>query len=296
MQSINVYILLVISMLAAVAGGMAKTYYSGRIAKNTADYYFSNAIGSLIVALVLVIWGGIGTISVFTVVLGIIFGTVSVFQQITYLKALKTGPMSYTSVILSLSTIIPTLSGMLFWNEIITVTQYIGIVLMIVCFLLSIDNGENTKKVSAKWMLYCVIAFICTGLIGVMQKYHQSSVHASELNGFLVIAFAFSFVYSIVAYFIVKKRENISTGISGPSISMWIFILCGITAAVNNKLNLYLSGVMDSAIFFPLINGLGLVAMTIAAVLVFKEKLSTKRWIGLLIGTIAVVFLCDPFT
>jgi drug/metabolite transporter (DMT)-like permease len=144
-------------------------------------------------------------------------------------------------------------------------------------------------------MLYCVIAFICTGLIGVMQKYHQSSVHASELNGFLIVAFAFSFVYSIVAYFIVKKRENITTGISAPSISMWIFVLCGITAAVNNKLNLYLSGVMDSAIFFPLINGLGLVAMMIVAVLVFKEKLSTKRWIGLLVGTIAVVFLCDPF-
>jgi drug/metabolite transporter (DMT)-like permease len=296
MQSINVYVLVAISIFSAVIGGIARTYYSGKVAKNIADYYFSNAIGSIVPALVLVLWGGIGHVSIFTIVIGMVFGIVTVFQQIAYLKALNTGSMSYTAVIMSLSTIIPTLSGMLFWNEVITLTQYIGIVLTIACFILSIDNNDSGKKVSAKWLMYTMITFVCTGFIGVMQKYHQSSSYASELNGFLIIAFTFSFAYSIVAYFIVKKRDNISGGITKPKVSMLIFIICGIAAAGNNKLNLYLSGVMDSAVFFPLINGLGLVGMTLAAVLLFKEKLSTKRWIGLLIGTVAVVFLCNPFS
>ena len=74
-----------------------------------------------------------------------------------------------------------------------------------------------------------------------------------------------------------------------------IMLASGVCVAVNNKLNLYLSGVMDSAVFFPIVNGGGLVLTTLAAVLLFKEKLSTKQWIGVVIGIASVVFLCDPF-
>lgn len=72
-------------------------------------------------------------------------------------------------------------------------------------------------------------------------------------------------------------------------------IVSGACVAVNNKFNLYLSGVMDSAVFFPVVNGGGLVLTTLAAVLLFKEKLSKKQWIGVVLGIASVVFLCDPF-
>ena len=74
-----------------------------------------------------------------------------------------------------------------------------------------------------------------------------------------------------------------------------IMIACGACGAVNNKFNLYLSGVMDSAVFFPIVNGGGLVLTTLAAVLLFREKLSKKQWIGVLVGIASVVFLCNPF-
>jgi len=52
---------------------------------------------------------------------------------------------------------------------------------------------------------------------------------------------------------------------------------------------------MDSAVFFPIVNGGGLVLTTFAAVLLFKEKLSKKQWIGVVLGIASVVFLCNPF-
>ena len=74
-----------------------------------------------------------------------------------------------------------------------------------------------------------------------------------------------------------------------------IMVAGGVCVAVNNKLNLYLSGVMDSAVFFPIVNGGGLVLATLAAVLLFREKLSKKQWIGVAFGIASVVFLCNPF-
>ena len=41
--------------------------------------------------------------------------------------------------------------------------------------------------------------------------------------------------------------------------------------------------------------GGGLVLTTLAAVLLFKERLSVKQWIGVAFGIISVVFLCNPF-
>ena len=76
---------------------------------------------------------------------------------------------------------------------------------------------------------------------------------------------------------------------------MLVMMVSGACVAVNNKLNLYLSGVMDSAVFFPIVNGGGLVLTTVAAFLLFKEKLTKKQWVGLIVGICAVVFLANPF-
>ena len=90
-----------------------------------------------------------------------------------------------------------------------------------------------------------------------------------------------------------KEKRNKSTKLIWLLIG--IMVINGACVAVNNKFNLYLSGVMDSAIFFPIVNGGGLVLTTLAAVLLFKERLSVKQWIGVAFGIISVVFLCNPF-
>ena len=69
----------------------------------------------------------------------------------------------------------------------------------------------------------------------------------------------------------------------------------GISGALCNQWNLYLSGVMDSAVFFPLFNGGGLVLTTLIAVVLFKEKLSKLQWLGVAFGIASVIFLCNPF-
>ena len=54
----------------------------------------------------------------------------------------------------------------------------------------------------------------------------------------------------------------------------------------------YLSGVIDSVIFFPVVNGGGLVLTTLASLLIFKERLRGKQWIGILLGIASVLCLC----
>ncbi|MBQ8388145.1 MAG: EamA family transporter [Clostridia bacterium] len=295
---------LILSLIAALGGSIAKKYYADKNSTGISGGFVFNAVGSLLAAIVLLCWDGFGQASVFTIVLGVVFGIVTALQGITNIVALQVGPMSYTSVIISFSTLISAMSGVMFFGESLGWAQIVGMVLMLASFVLAAKSDGDEKKANLKWLLLCLIAFIATGGIGVMQKVHQSSEYRSELNAFLIIAFISSAVFCAIFAALLKKRENRSAqakekqnkSIKQAYLMLGIMVAAGVCVAVNNKLNLYLSGVMDSAVFFPIVNGGGLVLATLAAVLLFREKLSKKQWIGVAFGIASVVFLCNPFS
>ena len=49
---------------------------------------------------------------------------------------------------------------------------------------------------------------------------------------------------------------------------------------------------MKSAIFFPIVNGGGLMLTAISSQIIFKEKLDAQKWLGIIIGIVAVILLC----
>lgn len=296
LEQVPAALLLSVSMAAALGGGIIKCHFCVRISDGPADRQAYNGVTSLAAAAVLLAWGGVSSASPFTLILGAAFGVMTALQQITSLKAMERGPWAYTSVIISLSTLIPALSGLLFWSERIFWPQAAGMALLVGCLVLSVDHKPDRKKASLQWLLYSLAAFVCTGMIGVMQKWHQSSDARAEMNAFLVVAFLVSFVYSAVSWGIGRRRNGAA---AGKALRSWLpaglLVGGGVCAALNNKLNLFLSGVMDSAVFFPLVNGGGLVLTAVAAVLLFRERLAPRQWAGLSLGILSVVFLCNPF-
>ena len=299
----NITVTLILSLAAALIGSIAKKYYTDKAPTGLSGAFVFNAVSSLIAAVILLYWGGFGTLSVFTIVLGVAFGAVTALQGITNISALQVGPMSYTSVIISFSTLISAFSGVMFFGESLGWVQIVGIVLMLASFVLATKSDGDEKKANLKWLFLCVIAFVATGGIGVMQKVHQSSAYKDELNAFLIVAFISSAVICAMFATLMKRRgsrvvEENERGKNSKK-QVWlmlaIMIASGVFVAVNNKFNLYLSGVMNSAVFFPIVNGGGLVLTTLAALMLFKEKLSTKQWIGVVLGIASVVFLCNPF-
>jgi drug/metabolite transporter (DMT)-like permease len=131
-----------------------------------------------------------------------------------------------------------------------------------------------------------------------MQKWHQSTVYAGELNAFLVIAFIIACVYSTVMS-LISLRKMPKTDepfkVRFPFLALipiLVVALAGACGAVNNMFNLFLSGKMDSAVFFPIVNGGGLILSTVCAIILFRERLTIRQWIGMGFGVVAVFLLC----
>ena len=297
----NVYLQLALSLAAGLGSNICRKYFTVKSTSGTSGRAAYSAITSVVAAVILLLWSGVGSISGFTLWFGVLFGAVTAIQTIANVSAVNCGPMSYTSIFVSFSVLISALSGALIFGEArLELIQKVGIFLMLVSILLSANGKGDGKRINLKWLVLSFIAFLLTGAIGIMQKVHQTSAYKGELSAFLVISFITSALISLIFALITRRKEGVETGSesNGKKIAvsiLGIMALAGLCVAANNKFNLYLSGALPTAIFFPIYNVGILVLTMLSAIVIFKERLLLKQWIGVAIGIISVVCIRNPF-
>ncbi len=222
--------------------------------------------------------------SVFTVLLGLLFGVITALSAFYKMVALSNGPMHITQLITTSSMLIPTLSGV-FFGENFSIPKFFIAFILIFFIFLSLQNRSDTK-INKKWILSCLLSFIFQGAIGVVQKLHQSSAHKSEVSGFLFVSFICAAIYCLL------RNKGFSKTVTLSKSTIFMAVICGGCTFAMNYINLKLSGVLPSQLFFPLINGSAIVLSSIAAVILFKERLTKKQAIGLVGGILSLIAIC----
>jgi len=223
-------------------------------------------------------------ISVYTVITALIFGIVTALSNFYKMRSLALGPMHITLLITTASMIIPTMSGV-FFGETFSMTKLLAVLVLIFFIYLSLGQS-NDKKVNKSWIICCILAFVFQGTIGVLQKIHQSSVYKGEINAFLCIAFACSLVYSI--FWGRRSGETVKLG----KMNFFLALFCGVCAFCMNYINMKLSGILPSQLFFPLVNGSAIVLSSLVSIFFFKEIPTQKQVVGLCGGILSLILIC----
>lgn len=293
----NYYLLFLISVVTVWLSSFLRGIYAKKTPSDSVYmWYFDflqNTSCLIGVSSIYILSGLIGTTSLFTVLLGVALGVVIAISLNLNLVAFSCGPFSYTSVIVSLSAIIPTISG-LFFGEKISLMQYVGIAFMVLCIILSPSksNDISSKKTNFKWIIFCLSSAVFSGLVGVIQKVHQSSIsHRDEMSSLLIIGFLVSAVFAGIKFALESRKVKNEKPHKEIKINIFIPIACGIAFAFPHTINLYLVGKFPTVVFFPIVNLTPMMLSTLSAIIVFKEHLSVKRWIGIAIGVLSTVFV-----
>ncbi len=280
-----IYLLLLLSVLLGTAKNTLSKSLSSMSSKSS-HIHITNFYTMLIAWIAFVVLNkGFTQLSMTSLVVGIVYAAFSLISQIYLLKAMKTGPVAFTSLFFSCGFIISTILGAIVYKEQIRIIQVIGILVIVVAMYISISPG-SMKNFSGKWLTYSFIAFLCAGIVGFFQKFHQKSDASPELNMMLIVAFGIMTTASLIFYLlsaehdqeVIKSRNFLLSGLG-----------LGLFIAFQNKNNLYLAGVLPSAIFFPISNGGIIISSTVAASLLFHEKLSKTQKLGMLLGVLAIV-------
>ncbi len=277
--------MLVPKVITSISSVVLKTGITNSLCKKdltTNDHVHRFNLINYLVCIILFATGVFGqNLSLFTIILGAVYGIATAVSAQCSMRALSIGPMHITLLITTSSMIIPTMSGVFFGEE-FSLVKLIFVIVLIGFIYLSLGKTKE-KSINTKWLIFVFISFICTGLVGVLQKIHQTSEFKNELSGFLLISFILSFIYSLVS-----SKKGYRTLNFKPK--HWIFaVICGVCIYLNNVINLELSGILPAQVFFPLINGTTIVLNSLVSVFVFKEKINTTQAIGLIGGILTLI-------
>ena len=225
------------------------------------------------------------------------FFSIAVFLGIVFISSLfvisettaKQG-ISVAQVANRMSVVVPISIAILFYGDGVSVSKIIGIILAIMAVYL-VSHKETQGKVADKfWWLFPLIIFVCSGIIDSSINYAQRNL-LNDLNfdAFLSTIFATAFVFGFIVllYQLVIKKEKfqlqaIPAGIILGTINFGTMYF--IISALNTN-------VLEPSVLFPINNLSILTLSTVVSVIVFKEKLSSKNWIGIGLSLIAILIL-----
>lgn len=225
------------------------------------------------------------------------FFPIAVFLGIVFISSLfvisettaKQG-ISVAQVANRMSVVVPISIAILFYGDGVSISKIIGIILAIMAVYLVSHKDARGKVPDKFWWLFPLIIFVCSGIIDSSINYAQRNL-LNDLNfdAFLSTIFATAFVFGfmVLLYQLTVKKEKfqlqaIPAGLILGTINFGTMYF--IISALNTN-------VLEPSVLFPINNLSILTLSTVVSVIVFKEKLSSKNWIGIGLSLLAILIL-----
>lgn len=218
--------------------------------------------------------------------------TYSLSIVFTFLS-IKEGPLSLTSLVTSYSLLIPTIYGLIAWGESFSLLFAIGLALLIVSiFLIRMEpkaekNQIEKKRLTPKWLLYVILAFIGSGGCSAVQKGQQLAFNGTYKNEFMIVALGITFVAITICALCFEKKETLTHAKRG----LYLYVICGAANGAVNLMVMILSLRMPASVMFPIISAGGILVSAIISMTFYKERLSNLQKVGLLLGVMSIVIL-----
>lgn len=217
----------------------------------------------------------------------ILSGLATGASWLCYFKALQIGDINKVVPIDKSSTVLTVLLALIFLREKITALKILAVILILIGTFLIIEKKENTNKESRNksWLLYAVLSAVFASLTSILAKIGIENVE-SNLGTALRTG-----VVLIMAWLIVFIKGE-QTQIKQIPKNEFLFI-CLSGVATGASWLCYYKALKDglASVVVP-IDKLSIIVSIAFSAIVFKEKLSKKALLGLLLivaGTLMMI-------
>ena len=223
---------------------------------------------------------------------GLIAGVMGILFIAGFYSASLTSQLigvSVTSVASKMSLVIPVLFSLFFMkieSKDFSFLNYTGIILAVVSIYLASIRKESTKNSTGYLLLLPFAVFAFGGAIDTLINYSNHVYLTTEnQESFPIILFAFAAAIGIIILIIQKRKLEIKNLLGGiclgiPNFFALLFIFKALSVFENN-----------GAVFFPIYNVGIIIASTLGAMIIFKEKLNKINYLGLTLSMIALYLL-----
>lgn len=218
-------------------------------------------------------------------ILGILF--IAIFQVMA-LTAQHHG-LSVASVAGKMSLVIPTVFGFYLYNESAGIQKIFGIILALVAVYLSSVKSKNKTGASKNFLLPIILLF-GSGAIDTSIKYLESNyVPENVIPIFSASIFCSAAFFGIfpLAYYGFKRQFQFDLNTIMGGIILGIINYCSIYFLIKA---LHFKGLESSTVFT--VNNVSIVMIsTLLGLLIFKERISRKNWMGIALAIISILLV-----
>ncbi|MFO7721392.1 MAG: EamA/RhaT family transporter [Gillisia sp.] len=223
-----------------------------------------------------------------TLILGALFIIVFNLAAITTQRS----GLSVVAVATKMSVAIPVIFGVILYDESTGILKVTGIILALIAVYLSSIKTREGIAIKTKNLIFPLLVFLGSGIIDTMIKYLETSyVAKDDVALFSTTIFAIAGILGISI--LVGQAALGKLRITGKN------ILGGIILGIPNYFSIYFlvlalrSEGFESSTVFTINNVAIVLVSTLLGIVLFKEHLLRKNWIGIILAVISILLVAN---
>lgn len=218
------------------------------------------------------------------------FGVSYFLANLGLIGALANGSTSLTALAMQLSSITAAVWGFFFWDEDFTLLVAIGLVLIVAALVICLYQRGEGKSFTLKWAFFAFLAFLGNSGCCIIQRTTVRNCGITSTKVMMFFAMILATLSCIVFYVRNKSDRPVEIIKKGG----YFPVLAGVMNSLNNLVVILLSNPalgVDASFFYPVLSISGLALTSIGSLVLFRERLTKRQWIGMGVGAVAVALL-----
>ena len=249
---------------------------------------------SAILGLALIVVAGSGfACDLKTVLIAAFSGITLFFSIFCSIYAMKSGTVGLNSMFGTAGMIIPIIAGVFLFDKAVAPMQFVGLgIFFLSARLLIGDSKAVYTNFNYKTLLLLIGALLANGGTMLAQQMFTEYVPQGDVSVFSFLSFAIIGVLSLALFgVLVGGNKDKRAAAKFPK----MLIVCGVALAVAvfiiNQLATLSTKLVSPVVLFTFINGGGTIISTLVAAVLYKERISIKSALGILLGITSLVLI-----
>lgn len=256
------------------------------------SYYFSSAF----CVLTLLLARDFSGFNAEAILIAAVSGCFLALSSLSGMKSLLGGTIVLSSVFSTAGLIIPCILGAIFFNEPLSVLQVIFIIVLLASTTLLMKSSKDIfGALTPKTMFWLIVGFVSNGAVMFCQKLFgmrqpEGNVSLFSLLTFLIPALFIS-LYSLMMRAKAHESKEEKEKSKLPKQLIGYAVILAFAVFVIQQLVTLLTPAVSSAVLFTIVNGGATVIAAIVGAAMYKEKLTVRSVLGIVLSVGAMVLI-----
>lgn len=216
-----------------------------------------------------------------TIALGVISGVLYLVNFVFLKFNMSHNGIVMSSTFMKLGVLVPTIMAIVVFHELPRATQVLGIIVAVAAIILI--NFEKDALSESKNKLWLLILLLLSGFTDSMANVFEKLGEAGMKDAYLLVTFGTAFVVALSLALLGRNKVAPKELLFGA--------LIGIPNYFSSRFLILALERVEAVLVYPMYSVATIIIITVAGILVFREKVSVKKLCALGLILLALVLL-----